>query len=135
NGSWAARSYVARAGAERGGHRGRHLVPAVGFLAQSTAPCRRELVETGAPVVVGHAPFAVEQPAMFEAIERRIERALLDGERVAGDLLDAEQDAVAVQRPERGRLQDEQIERPAEQRGWLHCSPKTYRGAGRFREN
>ena len=47
---------------------------------------------------------------MLEAIQRGIERALLDLQAVLRDLLDAEQDAVAVQRPQRDGLEDEEVE-------------------------
>jgi hypothetical protein len=49
---------------------------------------------------------------MLQAEERGIERALLDGELIAGDLLDAQENAVAVERAERDRLQDEHVEGP-----------------------
>jgi hypothetical protein len=46
---------------------------------------------------------------MFEAIQRRIECALLDGQRAARDLLDALQHAVAMLGAERNRLEDQQV--------------------------
>src|SRR5262245_15455633 len=52
---------------------------------------------------------------MFEAIQRRIERALLDQEALLRDLLDAEQDAIAVQRSQRNGLEDEKVERALQQ--------------------
>jgi hypothetical protein len=45
---------------------------------------------------------------MFEAIQPGLERALLDGQRATGDLLDAQQHAVGVLRTKRNRLQDQQ---------------------------
>jgi protein involved in polysaccharide export with SLBB domain len=48
---------------------------------------------------------------MLEAVQRRIQRTLLDLQRVAGQLLDTQQDSVAVQRSERDGLQDEEVER------------------------
>jgi hypothetical protein len=47
---------------------------------------------------------------VLETIERRIERALLDLQPVPRDLADAQQDAVPVQRSQRERLQNEEIE-------------------------
>ena len=47
----------------------------------------------------------------FQPIQRRIERALFDEQAAARDLLDAQQDAVAVLRAERDRLKDQQIQR------------------------
>ena len=51
-----------------------------------------------------------DEALVLEAEERGIERTLLDGELVAGDLLDAEENAVAVERAEGDRLQDEHVE-------------------------
>ena len=52
---------------------------------------------------------------MFEAGQRGIEGALLDDERSAGDLLDAQQHAVTVLRPERDRLENQQVERAGQE--------------------
>jgi hypothetical protein len=54
---------------------------------------------------------------MLEPVERGIQRALLNLQRVARDLLDAQQDPVAVRRAERDRLEDEQVERTLQQLG------------------
>ena len=69
-----------------------------------------EAIELGLALVVGLAPLASEEALVLEAEERGIERTLLDGELVAGDLLDAEQDAVTVERAEGDCLQDEHVE-------------------------
>ena len=86
-------------------------MPAGGFVAHALPSERGELVILCAPVVVGHAPFAVDQSLPLEAVQRRIERALLDVQRAAGDLLDAQQHAISMQLAERDRFQDQQIER------------------------
>jgi len=52
---------------------------------------------------------------MFEAGQSGIERALLDDERAAGDLLDAQQHAIPVLRSERDRFQYQQIERAGQE--------------------
>ncbi len=54
---------------------------------------------------------------MLEAIQRGIERALLNLQAVLRDLLNAEQDAVAVQRPQRDGLEDEEVEGALQQLG------------------
>ena len=46
---------------------------------------------------------------MFEPVERGIERALLNFEAVFRDLLDAQENAVTVQRPERDGFEDEHV--------------------------
>jgi hypothetical protein len=53
--------------------------------------------------------------ATLEAVERGVERALLDQQRAARDLLDAQQHAVAVQGAERDGLEDEHVERAGQQ--------------------
>ena len=47
---------------------------------------------------------------MLQPIERRIERALLDDDGAAGDLLEAQQHAISVDLAERNRLQDDDVE-------------------------
>jgi len=54
---------------------------------------------------------------VLEAVERRIQRALLDQQRPLRHLLDALEHGVAVQRTERDGLQDEEIERSGQQVG------------------
>src|ERR1035438_1919151 len=92
-----------------GSHRRREPVPALGFHAQPFTPSRRELVELGAPVVVRRPPLALEQTLVLQTEQSGIQRALLDVERASGDLLDAQQHAIAMTRPERNGLQDQQV--------------------------
>ena len=57
-------------------------------LAVSTAsrfwPALRQPVELGLAVVVGHAPGGTDEALLFEPMERRIERALIDAEDFLG---------------------------------------------------
>jgi hypothetical protein len=69
-----------------------------------------EAIILGLALVVRFAPFAGDQALMLQAVERGIERALLDLEAVAGDLLDAQEDAVPVKLRERQSFEDEEIE-------------------------
>jgi hypothetical protein len=55
---------------------------------------------------------------VLQAVERRIERALLDLQRPAGDLPDPQQHAVAVQLAERDGLEDEQSRVPGRTPAW-----------------
>src|SRR5688500_3240593 len=96
-----------RGGAKRRRHRFGQPFPARRFIAQAGAAERRQLVVLGAPVVVRHAPFTLDQPLLFETVKGGIERALLDVQRVPGDLLDAQQHAIAVQLAERHGFQNE----------------------------
>jgi hypothetical protein len=54
---------------------------------------------------------------VLEAIERRVEGALLDLQGAARELLDTEQDAVAMHVAERYGLHDEQVEGAGEEVG------------------
>ena len=52
---------------------------------------------------------------MLQAIERRVERPLLNNQRLPGNLLNSQQNTVAVQRSQRDGFQDQQVERPLQQ--------------------
>ena len=54
---------------------------------------------------------------MFEAIERGIQRTLLGEQSAAGDLLDTQQHAIAMQGTERHSFQDQQVERAWQELG------------------
>src|SRR5262249_9102827 len=65
--------------------------------------------------VVGYAPVARHEAALLEPHQRRIERAHVELQRAAGDLLDPLGNRVAVQRAERRqRLQHHEVERALE---------------------
>src|SRR6185437_13643498 len=68
-------------------------------------------VELGFAVVLRRAPARREPAAPDQAVERGIQRALLDQQRPARDLLNAQQHPVAVQLAQRHRLEDEQVQR------------------------
>jgi hypothetical protein len=80
-------------------------------------PVRRESVELRPPPFRRHAPVALDPAAVLEPVERGVKRPLVHLEDVAGPLADALGDAPAVQRAERHRLEDEQVERALEQVG------------------
>src|SRR5206468_3148592 len=84
--------------------------PVVDFLSEPSLPAGRQRVILRLATIVGLAPFRLDQSLMFEAVQRRIQRPLLDLELVAGNLLDAQQYAVAVKRSEGDRLQDQKVE-------------------------
>jgi hypothetical protein len=70
----------------------------------------RERVKAGAAIVLRVAPFTFDQAPALKTINSGVEGTLQNFEALAGDLLDAQQDAVAMQRTERDRLEDEQFE-------------------------
>src|SRR5215211_825106 len=88
--------------------------PALRLGAERLFAERREAVVLGAPVVVGDTPFAVDPFLLLEALEGRIEGALVDLEDTVGHLLDALGDAPAVHRGERERAKDEEVDGAAE---------------------
>jgi hypothetical protein len=104
--------YLFGCGVENARHEGGHAVPVVGFGAELTAAGGGEAVELGLAFVVGLPPLRGDEALMLQAEERGVKRALLDGELIAGDLLDAQENAVAVERAEGDRLQDEHVEGP-----------------------
>src|SRR5688572_9082151 len=61
-------------------------------------------------VVVGDAPRPFDESQPLEALQRRVQRAERHAEHPAGELLDALADAVAVQRRQRERFEDQQVE-------------------------
>ena len=71
------------------------------WLSSSVAALARQRVELGAAVVVGGAPLGLDPAAPLEAVQRRIERALLHAQGVARDQLDALRDRPAVLRLDR----------------------------------
>jgi hypothetical protein len=81
-------------------------VPARGFCVQPPASSFGHSVVLRLTAAVGGFPFRLEQPPILQPVKRRIERALPDLKRILGDLLDALDDAIAMNRPQRCNLQD-----------------------------
>ncbi len=88
-----------------------HAVPVFGFRKQPALPCSGEPVIFGFAVVFRLAPFTGDPALMFQTIERGVQRALLDFQAIFGNLLDAQQNAVAVQGPKGNGLQDQHVQR------------------------
>jgi hypothetical protein len=80
-------------------------------------PLAGELVVAGSAVVVGRAPLGADPAPAQHPLERRVERALVDLEDVAGDLAEPERDPPAVHGLEGERLEDEHLERSLEEFG------------------
>src|SRR5215469_10541142 len=76
----------------------RGALPFPFFVRDLPAAGGGEAVEAGAAIVLGRTPVGGDEAFLLELEQRGIERAVVDGERVAGDLLDAAGDAVSVQR-------------------------------------
>jgi hypothetical protein len=99
-----------RFGIEGGAHGGDEAIPAVLFFAKAFSAGGGEFVILGAAVVIGGAPTGFQETLADEAEERGVEGALLDEQRAAGDLLDAEENAVPVEGTERDSLENQKIE-------------------------
>ena len=67
----------------------REPLPAARLFDQLLAAGLGQLVELRLAVVVGVAPLRGDQPLLLEPVQRRVERALVDLQDVARDLLDA----------------------------------------------
>src|SRR5262249_45060863 len=89
-------------------------VPAVLLDRELAPPGARQRVKLRPPAGVGLAPLALDPAALLDAIERGVERPLLDDEHVPRRLLDALDDAVTVELAQAERLQDEHVQRPLE---------------------
>ena len=74
----------------------------------------------GAPVIFGDAPFRLDPAFALAAVQGGIQRALSDPEGFFGNLLDALGYGPAVERLERQRFENEQIECALRQ---VHIAP------------
>src|SRR5436190_2225218 len=86
-------------------------VPVRSRRLELSASRTRQRVDPGAARVFGLPPLGVDEPAAFEALQRRQQRTGIDLEDAARHLLDATRDPEAVHRLEAERLEDEQVER------------------------
>src|ERR1051326_2773442 len=88
------------------GHPGHDAVPAFGFVAEALAAGRRQLGVLGAAIILRNVPLGLAPALALQAGKRGIERALLDEECAARNLLDAQQHAVAVEPAQGYGLED-----------------------------
>src|SRR5688572_28546962 len=87
-------------------------MPRLFFGLERALPRGGEAIEARLAIAVSRAPRATKEPALFEAHQRRIQRAHVDLQGALRDLLEARRDGVAVRRAEdRYCLQHHQIER------------------------
>src|SRR5580698_393767 len=101
-------------GAEDAGDGAGEFVPLAGFEVELRAALRREGVKLCAAIVFGSSVGGGDPFALDEAMERGIERALLDLEHFVGAEFDGLGDGVAVRGAEQERAEDEQVERALE---------------------
>src|SRR5207237_7999490 len=103
-------SYLIRLRGENPGDDGGHVGPFGGFGLELTRTGGGERVKAGAAIVLRLTPLAFNPAPALKTIDGGVEGTLQDFEALAGDLLDAQQDAVTMQRTERDRLKDEHLE-------------------------
>src|SRR4029077_6237701 len=108
-------SHLLRRGVQRRRDRGRQAVPVGGLLAQPPASGGGEGVELRLAIVLALPPLGGDQLLVLQPVERRIERALRNLQRLARDLADAQQHAVPMQRRQGYGLEDQHIERARKQ--------------------
>ena len=96
----------------------RMTVPHRRLRAKARTSGGAQLVELRATVAIGDAPLRRDPPAPLETVERRVQRPLLDQEDRAGRVLDPLAHAIAMHRAPAQRLEDEQVERAAQQVGF-----------------
>src|SRR5690606_33869144 len=83
--------------------------PPLGLLGEPLVSGGREGVEARAPPGVGRPPGGGEEIVLLHAVERRVERSLLDAKLVAGDALDVARDGVAVEGPVAKRAEGQEL--------------------------
>src|SRR3954470_12566899 len=94
---------------------GCHALPFPRFDGELTAARRGEVVILGAAAQLRYFPLGLDPALVLEAMEGRIERALVDLQDVSRNLLDTLGDGPAVQGILLQRAQDQQSERAGEQ--------------------
>src|SRR5262249_15338671 len=105
-------SYFLRLGPQNPGNHLRHAVPVLRLALQPFSSCCRQPVIFRLPLILRFAPLARNPTLMFQPVQRRIERPLLDLQPVLRDLLDSQQHTIAMQRPERYRFEDQHVQCP-----------------------
>src|SRR5688572_17193697 len=76
----------------------------------------REVVVPGPPIVVGRSPLALDQPALFEAVERLVQGAVQQLESSIASPIEPVRDLDAVHWPPVEGLEHENVERSAKDR-------------------
>ena len=93
---------------------GGEAAPALELLTKRATAGRGELVIASAPAILRHVPLAVDEPFVLQALQGGVERALIDLELVARDLLDALADAPAMHGVEGERFEHQEVDGASE---------------------
>src|SRR5262249_33199045 len=82
---------------QEAGENGRSLLPIARLLFEPPAAGAGQLIETGFAVVLGNAPRGGDVSVLFELEQSRVERAVIDREKVAAGLFDSARNPIAVE--------------------------------------
>jgi hypothetical protein len=85
----------------------RQALPCGFFVSQPLLSGLGQAIKTRAPIVFGRAPICRDPALPLQALQRRVQRPLLDLEDVVRELTDPLRDRPAVERLERDGLEDE----------------------------
>ena len=97
----------------------RQTIPVFEFLIHVLSPGASQRVELGFAAGLISPPIGLEPALLFEPVERRIERALLNLQCFFGDLLNAFGDGPPVLGLERDCFEDQKIQHAMDKIGWL----------------
>ena len=100
--------------------------PILRFLLKLSAPRGGQRIELGLPARFRFFPLGFDPRFLFETVQGRVERALLDLKHLARNLLNAFGNRPAVFRFERDSFQDEKVERSLDQIVWLRHTMVIY---------
>src|SRR5262249_32286596 len=96
----------------KSGNERRHSLPILGFLLQLLTPGFAQRVETSLAIVFRDSPLRCDPTPLFQAKERRVERALVHAQQILRDLLDPPGQAEPVHGPHRvQRRENDQVQR------------------------
>src|SRR4051812_19430466 len=90
-------------------HGGGQFLPRFLLNLKLAASALRELVKLCFTIIFGSAPLRIDPSAALQAVQRGIERALLNAQQVAGHLLNALRYSPAVERLQGNSAEDQQI--------------------------
>src|ERR1051326_2685156 len=88
----------------------RQFAPLRSFVTQTPASGAGQRVILRLALVFAFTPFGRDPAFMFQPVQGRVKRSLRDLQRILRNLLNAEQDAVAMQRPERHGFQNQHVQ-------------------------
>jgi len=88
----------------------RQSQPAVELGFSSCPSLASQLVELGLPVVLGDAPFGIDETLLLHPVQRWIEGALLDAQRILRKLMDPLGDGIPVTGSRAQALEHQQVQ-------------------------